>query len=452
MKNIKNIIVIFCLLFLAITSSAQTTKVKPLTFAAVEKGDLSQLEALLKSGANVNEKFEGVSLLNSACGGFQVDNNIVKLLLGAPGINVKTITLIDPTADKTWATTPLIALISSPSSNSRVENVVRLIKMGVDVNYRSSFNNGGTALWISTFGKQDEESKVISMAILNNASAKLNPNFVGIYELSICRNAVQEQHAEAVEALLKRGAKVEDIKRSEIFSGLIPETIDHDNYNILDILMKYGAKKYGPNLESPLPLNAAMVKAKNANWADYFITKYNVDVNYLGKAGSLGDVPAINDASLFNNVEGLKVLVKHGANINLSTSQGIRAIHMAAAKNNLDAAKYLINQGAILDGYNSLYLNTICYAAIGYHLDMLSLVVESGADINAVSKDSPWAGPLARIAMGFNPLEKKARLKTLEKLLELGANPNVLHAQDMTAIMCAKKLVTPVGWKGEVDN
>jgi ankyrin repeat protein len=78
--------------------------------------------------------------------------------------------------------------------------------------------------------------------------------------------------------------------------------------------------------------------------------------------------------------------------------------------------------------------------------------VKSGADINEVSKNSPWAGPLARIATEFNPLDKKARLKTLSKLLELGANPNVLHAQDMTAIMYAAKLGTSEGWEAAVDN
>ncbi|MBU1013044.1 MAG: ankyrin repeat domain-containing protein [Bacteroidetes bacterium] len=195
-----------------------------------------------------------------------------------------------------------------------------------------------------------------------------------------------------------------------------------------------------------------MIRPKDAKWADYLITTYKVDVNHLGKARTTGDEPAINVASYFNNVEGLKLLVKHGANINLSTSQGINAIQTAAQRNSLDAAKYLIEQKAILKGYNSTYFNAIGYAAMGYHMDMLELLVKSGADINEVSKASPWAGPLARTAMGFNPLDKKARLKTITKLLELGANPNVLHAQDMTAMMCAAKLGTNPGWKAAVDN
>jgi hypothetical protein len=53
--------------------------------------------------------------------------------------------------------------------------------------------------------------------------------------------------------------------------------------------------------------------------------------------------------------------------------------------------------------------------------------------------------------MSFNPLDKKSRLNTIKKLLDLGANPNVLHAQDMTAIMCAAKLGTSEGWKAAVD-
>ena len=98
MKNLKKIIVIFCISLLSIATSAQTAGVQPLTFAAVEKGDVNQLKALIDAGANVNEVYEGVSLLNAACSGrnFKVDNNIVKVLLDSPKINVKTITITEP--------------------------------------------------------------------------------------------------------------------------------------------------------------------------------------------------------------------------------------------------------------------------------------------------------------------------------------------------------------------
>jgi ankyrin repeat protein len=453
MKNTKTVLLIFCLSLLSLALAAQTVEVKPLTFVAVEKGDVNQLKALLESGANVNEKYEGISLLNKACGGaLKIDNNIIKLLLDAPDINVETITISKFGFDQSYATTPLILLMSGPRINSCVDNVIRLIKMGVDINYHSAYNNGGTALWLSTFGLQNDESKAITMAILKNAGPELNMNFVGLYGLTAYRNAVKEKHLEAVELLLKRGAWVEDVIQSGVYIGMIPETRYHENYDILDVIMKYGANKYGPKTESPLPLNAGMTEAKTADWADYFITSYKVDVNHLGKAGSLGDDPAINEAARQNNVEGLKVLVKHGADVNLSTSKGINAIQMAAGKNSLDAAKYLIKQKVVLNGYNSLYFNAISYAALGYHTEMLELLVKNGADVNAVSKESPWAGPLARIAMGFNPTEKKARLKTLTKLLELGADPNVLHAQDMTALMCAAKLSTGPGWKAAIAN
>jgi ankyrin repeat protein len=438
---------------MSIPTSAQTAKGQPLTFLAVEKRDVNQLKALLDAGANVNEVYEGVTLLGKACGGvLKVDNNIIKVLLDSPKINVKALTNTDPGGDNSWATTPLVALLSAASFNSKLDNVVRLIKMGVDINYHSEFNNKFTALLVATFGSQTEESKAITMAILNNAGPKLNLNYMGKYDATAYENTVRNGHTEAVEAILKRGANVEGVKHGENYGGMIPVTIDNDNFDILDIIMKYGANKYGPYPQCVPPLNGAMQRAKDAKWAEYFITKYKVDVNHLGKAGLGGDEPAVNVASSFNNVEGLKLLVKHGANINLSTSLGINAIQMAAQSNSLDAAKYLIEQKANLKGYNSVYMNAICYAAVAYHLDMLELLVKSGADVNEVSKASPWVGPLARLAMSFSPVDKKSRLKTISKLLELGANPNVLHAQDMTAVMCAAKLGSNEGWKAAVDN
>ena len=449
----KKFIVIFCVSLLSIATSAQTAKVQPPTFLAVEKGDANQLKALIDAGANVNEVYEGVTLLGKACGGVRkVNNDIIKVLLDSPKINVKALTYTEPGGDNSWATTPLVAMLSSASYNSILETVVRLIKMGVDINYHSEFNNKFTALIVATFGGQTEESKAVTMAILNNAGPKLNLNYVGKYDAYPYINTIKNQHAEAVEAILKRGMNVEGIKIGEDFNGMIPETVYHDNFEILDIIMKYKANKYGPTPQSYLPLNWAMIQPKAAKWAEYFITKYKVDVNHLGQAGSNGDEPAINLAAFNNNVEGLKILVKNGANINLSTSQGINAIQKAASHNSLDAAKYLIEQKANLNGYNSTYFNAISYAAMGFHLEMLELLVKNGADVNEVSKNSPWTGPLARTAMGFNPLDKKARLKTLAKLLELGANPNVLHAQDMTALMCAAKLGSSYGWKAAVDN
>ena len=246
MKNIKNFIVIFFVSLLSIAASTQTAGAQPPTFLAVEKGDVNQLKALLDAGANVNEVYEGVSLLNKACGGLlKADNDIIKVLLDAPKINVKTITITNPGYDKDMATTPLVALLSSSSNSSKIDNVVRLIKMGVDINYHSEFNNKFDALIVATFGKQTEESKAVTMAILNNASVKLNVNYMGKYDASGYLDAVQSQHAEAVEAILKRGAKVEGVSPAESWNGMIPETIGQENHDILDIIMKYGANKYG---------------------------------------------------------------------------------------------------------------------------------------------------------------------------------------------------------------
>jgi len=455
MKKLQNFIVIICVSLFSIAASAQKAGDKPATFNAVDKGDVNQFKALIDAGANVNEIYEDISLLNYACSSHEtsrVNNDIVKILLDSPKINVKTITITDPGIDQTWATTPLVALLSSLTSNSILDNVVRLIKMGVDINYHSEFNNKFDALIIATYGgKPSEVSKAVTMEILKNASPKLNVNYMGKYDRTGYLDVVESQHAEAVEAILKRGARVEGVSSSESWGGMIPRTIEHDSHEVLDIIMKYGANKYGPTPGSAMPLNAAMIKAKDVQWAEYFITKYKVDVNHLGKAGTSGDVPAINDAAFWNNVEGIKFLLSHGAKINLSTSQGITAIQMAAQHNSLDAAKFLIEQKAKLNGYNSVFFNAVSYAAVGYHMEMLELLVKGGADVNEVSKDSPWAGPLARLAMMFGPLDKKVRLKTIGKLLELGADPNVLHAQEMTAIMCAAKLGTSEGWKAAVD-
>jgi len=451
MKNIKRILVIICVSLLSIAAFAKTADVRPATFVAVEKKDVNKFKALIDGGANVNEVYEGISLLNAAC--WKGNNSIVKILLDAPKINVKTVTILEPNNDDDFATTPLIALLMSNDSYESLDNVVRLIKMGVDINYHSELNNKFDALIIATWGDHPSEgTKAVQMAILNNAGPKLNVNYMGKFDRTGYLDLVEAQHAEAVEKILKRGALVEGVPSDEVTDGMIPKTIGHDNYDVLDIIMKYGANKYGPTPHSGMPLNWAMQNAKDLKWAEYFVTKYKVDVTHLGQPRTASDVPAINEAALWNNVEGIKFLQKHGENVNHSSSQGFNAIQMAAQRNSLDAAKYLIEQKAKITGYNSVFFNAVSYATVANHLEMLELLVKSGADINEVSKESPWAGPLARLVTMFSPLDKKTRLKTIEKLLELGADPNVLHAQDMTAIMYAAKLGTSEGWKAAVEH
>ena len=97
MKNVENFIVIFCVSLLSLAASAQTPGFKPLTFAAVDKGDVNELKVLVSAGANVNVVYDGISLLNYACSALQnkVKNQLVKVLLDSPKINVKTITILD---------------------------------------------------------------------------------------------------------------------------------------------------------------------------------------------------------------------------------------------------------------------------------------------------------------------------------------------------------------------
>jgi len=132
---------------------------------------------------------------------------MLNVLLDSPKINVKAITLTNPDNDKGWATTPLVALLSSASYNSKLDNVVRLIKMGVDINYHSEFNNKFSALIVATFGKQDEESKAVTMAILNNAGHKLNINYMGKYDSTALNCSFNSQHDEAVETMVSESVE-----------------------------------------------------------------------------------------------------------------------------------------------------------------------------------------------------------------------------------------------------
>lgn len=79
----------------------------------------------------------------------------------------------------------------------------------------------------------------------------------------------------------------------------------------------------------------------------------------------------------------MKLLIKNGANINISNNKGMSLLMWAAKYGQKEAAEILLNKGANVnakDGGNSTAL--MIAAAEGYK-DIVELLIEKGADINA---------------------------------------------------------------------
>eukprot|EP01103_Thecamoeba_quadrilineata_P014454 TRINITY_DN431_c1_g3_i1.p1 TRINITY_DN431_c1_g3~~TRINITY_DN431_c1_g3_i1.p1 ORF type:complete len:437 (-),score=89.38 TRINITY_DN431_c1_g3_i1:91-1401(-) len=136
------------------------------------------------------------------------------------------------------------------------------------------------------------------------------------------------------------------------------------------------------------------------------------------------------------NLELVKWLVEHGADINLrcSTAEknaGITALHHASSMGQLEIVQYLVSKGgAVNDKDNDLGASPIIFAAKTGKTEVVKHLIEVGANPNDRRKDGAF--PLFLAAQnGF--------VKTVRILLEKGADPNMVFGKKITALMIAKE-------------
>ena len=114
-----------------------------------------------------------------------------------------------------------------------------------------------------------------------------------------------------------------------------------------------------------------------------------------------------------NKLESARILLAHGANVNLDTlSYSLtRSLYLAAGTHDVELVRLIIKHGAELDAVNTTKLETALFAAVG-NLDILTLLHKAGADIN--KKNSAGETPLHRAY-------KKGNRNVIEYLLQHGA-------------------------------
>ncbi len=158
---------------------------------------------------------------------------------------------------------------------------------------------------------------------------------------------------------------------------------------------------------------------------------------HLRAADLLAGAPAgqaqgatIAEAAMNGDTEGVRALLKKGADVNEAQGDGTTALHWAAMKGNAELAQMLIYAGANhrattrLGAYTPLYL-----AAKGGHAAVVAALLAAGADPKAVTSNG--ATPLMIAAAGGDT-------RTITSLVENGADINAKDgAKGETPLMFA---------------
>lgn len=145
-------------------------------------------------------------------------------------------------------------------------------------------------------------------------------------------------------------------------------------------------------------------------------------------------VPPLNSTSIAvplqeGYLKMVKLLVEHGADVNLQGFRNFTPIRIAAQNGHLEIVKYLAEQGADIDFKAMDGATPLEHAASKGHLDVVAYLVESGANVDNVDAEGDF--PLGEAA-------KKGYTAIIEVLIGAGADLQLKDSLNRTAVEIAE--------------
>ena len=411
---------------------------RPLHIVAEHSSDPAVVELLVKHGASLSaEGLEGLTPLMLAAA-YNPRVAVTKILLEA-GASVNS-------ADRQGRTPLYLASASGESP----EVVSFLLKHGAQPNVRDK--NGRTPLWVAAMRA---DAEIVSLLL--NAGAKVDdPNNEGVTPLL---RASEKPNAAVLRSLVEAGADV-NVRGKDRYSSLMraaaagadagsirvlldgkADVNAEDDQNrsaillltsrqdadpeALTVLIEAGANPNAIDASLMTPLMEAC-KQKNAAAVDVLL-KAGAEVGLRDR----NSWTALMHAASKGASEEVYALLKgSGADINESARQGASALMIAIeAKVKADGLRSLLRQGANPNHQTHDTISVLMSAVANADTDAVKLLLESGADPD----QSTWDGlsPLMLAA------QRTRDIKIFEIFAAAGANLNQAGVQGATALMIA---------------
>jgi hypothetical protein len=123
-------------------------------------------------------------------------------------------------------------------------------------------------------------------------------------------------------------------------------------------------------------------------------------------------LPAIHQAAVDNNIEGLKSIIKSGVRMETRLSDGSTPLVLAAKKGARDSVLYLVKAGANIGSSNHKKRTALHLAAREGHYQIVSDLLVFGAD--AMAKDKKGKEPIEH-AVAIQSVEHSITFSLIEK-------------------------------------
>lgn len=408
----------------------------PLQWAAY-RGDVAEVKRLLASGAKVSEaNVYGVTPMELAA---ETGNTAILQLLLAAGADVESANAEGQTA------------LMSVARTGNVEAAKLLIKHRANVNAVEKFG-GQTALMWAAARRHPEMVKLLASkgadvdarAIVRNFERHItveqrykNTHIGGLTPLLY---AVRENCKACVDVLIEQGA---DVVLPDP-DGIAPLTVAmmNANWDIAKRLIEVGADVNQWDIYGQSPLHVAIENA------------------YVGGAGANPFAPLrivvanIGSDKTPNETSGkdiVRTLVERGADPNqqmffrpprkpgqvASSSRGTTPFHRACASLDVDLIRFLLAHGAEIN-LNTAHGETAMMEAIGGRgseeqiIAALRVLHEAGADVNNVAQ--VMYINRNRGGSALHAATKRGFKKVMAELVSYGADPNIKDQDGLTSL------------------
>lgn len=250
-----------------------------------------------------------------------------------------------------------------------VEIFKLLLEYDFDVNHKN--NNGFTSLHIAS---EKGNLEIINMLIDKGALLNIKTRF-GDTPLHY---AIQNEHEDASKLLIDKGADVNSVDNKNVYP--IHRAINISSLSIIKHLIEHGADI---DVKNNNGLNILSVVCCHN---DIEIIKYLFKENQVNEQSHQKFTP-LYFAIFKGNLDVVKFLIDHNADVNIKDEEGKTPIYTAVLKGYIHIVQYLIDHGADLYFDKSdpnLLLHTAC--TDGYN-DIMDLLINKGMDVNSLDKD-----------------------------------------------------------------
>jgi ankyrin repeat protein len=290
----------------------------------------------------------------------------------------------------------------------------------------------------------------IKALIDNNPEVNFNQATTKAFSKTALHLAVENNHYQVIEFLIKLGADVNAPGR-ELGMTPLHRAATKGLADAADCLISNGANIDAKNKNGGTPLREAVMWSR-LNVAKLLIEK-GADVNIKDNDGEIALNMAIRTLSGGPKPSGLRgpdhtlmgdqkyrrdialLLINKGSDVNAKYKAGTYPLHIAVLKGQLEIAKLLLSKGAEINKNNDGDEATPLHIAAQHNkIDIVNLLLANGADVHA------------KAAKGYTPLHVAAEwghIYVVERLLGAGADSNIKETRGFTPLKLAKKASAP---------